>query len=476
MRPALWVGWVLCACAPVDLTDQTVDSGDAPIRFPSVRPSLSGSGSPDTDPRDLPPNVLIVLLDDIGTDALSTYGEQPDAPQTPVLNGLAAQGVLFRNVWSAPTCSPARAALLTGRYASRTGVGGVTHPITGAHGLPLEETTIPELLQASPQPWATEALGKWHLATPDVGGIDHPNLQGFDHYRGAMGNLSDHHAYDGLVSHHSNFEKVVDGVGARAFEFSLVDEVNDAVVAVRLLPEPWFVYLATHAAHAPYQVPPEDLLGGDVPNARRLVDVYRSMVRASDAELGRLMASVDLARTVVIVAGDNGTPGEATVEPFRPELAKKTFGEGGLGVPMIVVGAGVGNAGREVLTPVHFVDIFPTVAELARVPPGAWPVIDGESLVPWLQNDARDLEDRVIYTDVVAPNGPDAALWFAAVRDQRWKYLLSSTGIEAFFDLEGRDFELDDLLKAESLDDEATAALARLRDELSRRRASFVAP
>ncbi len=474
MRPAVWVGLALCACEPVALDDDVIN--DPPVKIPYVGLEVPRDRALHPDLRDVPPNILIVLLDDIGTDALSTYGEQPDAPHTPVLDGLAAQGVLFRNVWAAPTCSPARAALLTGRYATRTGVGGVTQPITGAHGLPLAETTLAELLQASPHGWATEALGKWHLATPDVGGIDHPNLQGFDHFRGAMGNLSENHAYDGAVSHHSNFEKVVDGVGARAFEFSLVDEVNDAVTAVTTLPQPWFVYLATHAAHGPYQVPPEELLGGDLPDPTSLVEVYRSMVRASDAELGRLMASVDLARTVVIVAGDNGTPPEATVEPFRPELAKKSFGEGGLGVPMIVLGAGVSGPGREVATPVHFVDIFPTVAELARVSAEAWPVIDGESLVPWLRSDGHDADDRVIYADIVAPNGPDPAVWFAAVRDLRWKYLRSSTGIEAFFDLEGRDFELKDLLPEETLDEETSAALARLRDELSLRRASFVAP
>ena len=82
-------------------------------------------------------NVLIVLVDDIGPELLAVYGEGDDPPPTPNIDRLAAEGVLFRNAWANPLCSPTRALIMTGRYAFRTGVGSVINPTTAA--LPLED-------------------------------------------------------------------------------------------------------------------------------------------------------------------------------------------------------------------------------------------------------------------------------------------------------------------------------------------------
>src|SRR5688572_17762996 len=96
------------------------------------------SGPTDPAPLDLPPppggawtelpvprggNVLVIVLDDLGIDRLGAYGLGADLPPTPVLDGLLADGVLFRNAWGYPSCSPTRAALLTGRHGRRTGIG-----------------------------------------------------------------------------------------------------------------------------------------------------------------------------------------------------------------------------------------------------------------------------------------------------------------------------------------------------------------
>ena len=89
-------------------------------------------------------NVLILVADDLGIDSVAAYGVSEDLPSTPVISALAADGVLFRNMWSNPVCSPTRGALQTGRHGFRTGIGiGV---FEGGWALQTSEVTLPEML------------------------------------------------------------------------------------------------------------------------------------------------------------------------------------------------------------------------------------------------------------------------------------------------------------------------------------------
>ena len=135
-------------------------------------------------------NVLVLLADDLGTDKVAAYGEHPEPPPTPHIDQLAADGVLFRNAWANPVCSPTRATLLTGRHARRHGVGGVVEPEDNTYMLPYEEELIPELLSESHVPYDTMWIGKWHLASfESEDSFDHPVLSGFARFTGALGNL-----------------------------------------------------------------------------------------------------------------------------------------------------------------------------------------------------------------------------------------------------------------------------------------------
>ena len=105
--------------------------------------------------------IAVIVLDDVGVDQLSCYGEGTDFPNTPTICKLAKSGILFRNAWVNPTCSPTRSTIQTGRYAFRTGVTAPGIP------LPLGETTLPEVLadQLNAQlGFSTAQIGKWHLA------------------------------------------------------------------------------------------------------------------------------------------------------------------------------------------------------------------------------------------------------------------------------------------------------------------------
>jgi arylsulfatase A-like enzyme len=340
------------------------------------------------------PNVIVVVLDDVGVDQIGAYG-WPGAPATPTIDGLAERGLRFRHAWSMPVCSPSRAALLSGQMPHRNHVGAVIHTNQAAE-LPLSVITIPELLAEAPQLWSSAAVGKWHLSSlSSPSGAEHPWLQGFQHFSGSLNNI----------------------VGARTmvdwervdFTRRTVSEVrfsSDAIVddAVSLLPElrePFFLYVAFHAAHEPLMVPP----GVELPDPTDLNALYAANVTYADQQLGRLLDGLGprLARTLVVVVGDNGTP-EHGKDADGMDGAKGSFLEGGINVPFVVAGPPVTARGVSDAR-VHLVDLFPTMMDLASVP-RVRQELDGRSLVGAFRDADAPVHD-VIYTELRHPSsGP----------------------------------------------------------------------
>ena len=430
---ALLIAGGSLACQPSKTTrpDHSADDSDA-----THAPAVDTDPAPDTDLRP-PPNVLVVVMDDVGVDAVSTYGVQPSAPQTPTLDRLAAEGVRFAHAWAMPVCTPARAALLTGRMPRRTGMGSGVGPFDRHGGLPLSEVTLAELLRAAPVPYATTAIGKWHLTSTDVGGLDAPNLQGFEHYRGAIANLLPAQTTDGSNQDYFRWQETQDGVTAWRTGYATQAEVDDALAAADAMPEPWFLYLAFHAAHAPYQ-PPSTASGvGQDPPAQ-----FEATVRALDSELGRLLDGLGedrLANTIVVVLGDNGTPPVAERPPFDEDPSKFTMFEGGIHVPFLVRWPGVAKPGAVSDALVHVSDVFPTVARAAGVPEVSWPEIDGLDLAPVLREPESAVAHTLLFTEDFGPNGVSAQRLSdqVAVRDERYK-LIRLYGVgEALYDLQG---------------------------------------
>jgi arylsulfatase A-like enzyme len=207
-----------------------------------------------------PGNVLLILADDVGVDGIGAYGVGGDLPHTPRLDQLAAGGVLFRNAWANPVCSPTRATIQTGRYSIRTGIGWIAEPAPTLIGLPLSEVTLPEMLDlGTGGAWAHAAFGKWHLGDgPDVGGVFAPNLAGYYHFEGTLGNVTDY--YD--------WTKVENGVVTQETgTYALSDQVDSALDWIATAPEPWFCYVAFNSAHSPWHAPPPDLHSVDLSGA-----------------------------------------------------------------------------------------------------------------------------------------------------------------------------------------------------------------
>jgi arylsulfatase A-like enzyme len=365
-------------------------------------------------------NVLILIADDLGVDWLGMYGLAADPPSTPHLDALAASGIRFQNAWSTPLCSPTRAAIQTGRYGFRTGVGNL---VDATYALPLAELTLPEVLDLGTGGATAHALfGKWHLGNSAVGGELAPNLAGWGHFAGTAVAVG----VAGPGENYFEYTKVVDGKVEVVDGYLTSDLVDDAlawIAAADGAGEPWLAVTAFQAVHTPFHAPPPELHGVDLsgagPPESDPVPYYRAMVESLDTELGRLLEGVDLERTTVVFVADNGTSYEVVVPPFDPARAKNTVYEGGVRVPLFVAGSAVLAPGTTCDALVSAVDLFATAVELAGVdlsavlPPEH--VLDSVSLVPYLADPALPSLRSTVFTELFLPNGPVAGPWPEAV-------------------------------------------------------------
>lgn len=403
-------------------------------------PPVSETADSGPVPVDRPVNdVLVLLTDDQGTDKVAVYAEHPFPPPTPNIDALAARGRLFRNTYAFPVCSPGRAAVLTGRMPRRTGVGEVIQSWMDLQ-LPLSEVVLPELLATADPPWASAALGKWHLAGLESRApLDHPTAQGFGSFAGTIGNLYDTWTPTHTPSYY-DWEKVTDGVVSEESRYATTVTVDDALERIATLPEPWLVYVGFHAPHEPFDPPPAELCPtfGAIPPTAPPVVRYHAMVEALDTEIGRLLGSIDpdvLARTTVIFLSDNGTPGAAVLPPLEPGRAKVTMYEGGIRVPMIVAGPLVDQPGTETDALVEVVDVFSTVAEIGGVAVGR--DVDGVSLLPLLADPDADWPRTIAHSERFKPVGPPPYnIDMRTSGDDRYKVIeVENTGLVGVFDI-----------------------------------------
>jgi arylsulfatase len=219
--------------------------------------------APTKRPPEGTPNVVLVVLDDVGFAQLGCFGSDI---ATPVLDGLAAGGLRYRNFHTTALCSPTRACLLTGRNHHSNGMGRIIELATGFPGynaqIPRENGTLPEVLV--PEGFAAYAVGKWHL-TPEsdvhlgASRRQWPLGRGFERFYGFMGGGETHQTGPALV--HDNHFVAPPGDSASGYHLTedLVDRSIEYVADLRNADpaKPFFLYLATGACHSPHQAPRE---------------------------------------------------------------------------------------------------------------------------------------------------------------------------------------------------------------------------
>jgi len=374
------------------------------------------------------PNILIVLADDIGIEQVGAFGVGANPAVTPTLNRLAEEGVAFREAYAEPVCSSTRASLLTGRVPSATGVGSQVK--FQDPGFELRDVpTLAHVLGGAG--YATAAFGKWHLNRWKGVGTKAPlEVGGFRRFEGIDTNLLGP-GPDGRELTYGSWYQNSNGQIARRDGYHTRAVFRDAIQALPELPEPWFVWLAPAAAHAPFHWPPEDL----APLTPRVDDNrYKAMVESFDTMLGRMLSRIPddvLERTWVFVLADNGTPKKYAEPPFRSDTAKGTVGEGGIRVPLIVLGPGALPRISDGLVSVR--DVHATVLELAGVPSPT----DGMSLAKALRDGLSDPPREVLSAHRFEPNGLGVPRTMneKMVRWDRWKLVQHTDGSVELFDV-----------------------------------------
>jgi arylsulfatase len=232
---------------------------------------------PDSDPR---PDVIVILVDDLGFSDLACYGGEIP---TPNLDSLAARGARLSSFYTTPRCSPTRAALLTGRPSHEVGIGVLTRPVGYRGSLDPQVSTLASML--SDAGYATALTGKWHLSS-QVQTADEtwPTRRGFDRFYGIIGGGTSYFSPKAFFRGEENAES-----DALRPDFYLTDALaDDAVAFVReqsAMDSRYFLYLALTAPHWPLQAPDDDIRDQSGRYDEGW-DVLRERRRARQAELG----------------------------------------------------------------------------------------------------------------------------------------------------------------------------------------------
>jgi uncharacterized sulfatase len=355
-------------------------------------------------PSGRPPNIVVILADDLGYGDLGCFGSRRN--RTPVLDRMASSGVRFTDFYvPVPYCAPSRATLLTGRYPFRHGLTRNPAPDAGINdaGLAASEITLAEALRE--RGYATTCIGKWHLGhTPEF----LPRKQGFDEYYGIL------YSNDMRPVQVVHNEEVVE---YPVVQSKLTRDYTDR--AIRFVESnrqrPFFLYLPHAMPHKPLAAS-EEFYTPDTPG-----DLYSDVIRELDASVGRLLeriSALGLEReTLVVFTSDNG-PYFGGETPFRGMKARTW--EGGLRVPMIARWPGRIPEGLVSREPCGNWDLFPTICSLAGAGLPRDREIDGRDILPLMTTAGA----RSPHEAVFGMQGER----LATVRSGRWKLSVLSPG------------------------------------------------
>jgi arylsulfatase A-like enzyme len=389
-------------------------------------------------------NVVLILIDDLGWTGVRCYGS--GYYETPNVDQLAQQGMKFTDAYAACcVCSPTRASILTGKYPGRL---HITHaiPIQGAlrhqdplpllpanynKNLPLEEVTIAEALREAG--YVSASVGKWHVCW-DKG--FYPEDQGFDLNVGGnnMGNPGNYfYPYRGawrMTPKHplTRWNTIPDGEPGEYLTDRLTDEAIAFIDKNR--DRPFFLYLSHYAVHTPIQAKKAmiEIYRKKPATKHHKNPAYAAMIESVDQSVGRVMKKLeDLGvadSTVVFFTSDNGGAGRITSEwPLRGN--KGNFYEGGIRVPLIVKWPGVVKPGSECRVPVISTDFYPTILEIAGLPPRPDQHVDGENIVPLLRQEGELKRDTLYwhFPNYIGPGHPEGATPCSVIRKGHWKLI-----------------------------------------------------
>ena len=366
------------------------------------------------------PNILYILVDDLGYGDLSSYGAKD--MQTPHIDALMDTGMRFNRFYAnCPVCSPTRASLLTGRYPDMVGVPGVirTHWNDSFGYLDPKATLLPAMLKQAG--YNTAAVGKWHL------GLEEPNLphlRGFDYFHGFLGDMMDD--YYTHLRHDINYmrenDKEIQPEGHATDIFT--GWATDYIRSQQDSEAPFFLYLAYNAPHTPVQPPREwvEKVKQREPDISPKRAALVALIEHLDDGIGKVIQSLKdtgaYDNTLIAFVSDNGGYRNAEANNGATRGAKTEMYEGGIRVPACVVWPGHIEPGqRNEVCSALTMDLYATACAVAGV--SIEHEIDGVDLSPILQGE-EDLPERTLFW-VRRDGGPIHGMAYYAVRRGEWK-------------------------------------------------------
>ncbi len=387
------------------------------------------------------PNVILVITDDQGYGPIGAHGHP--WIKTPNLDELHGQSTRFTRFLVSPTCSPTRAALMSGRHPLKN---GITHTILERERMALSTVTLPQVLAKAG--YVSGIFGKWHLGDEDP---YQPDKRGFDevfiHGAGGIGQAYNCSCADApgnkyfnpAIRHNGSFVRT-EGYCTDLFFTAALGWIKQ----VKEKGKPFFAYITTNAPNGPFIAPPS--------NTKRFTDLgfssraagFYGMIENIDENMGRLMGKIEewkLAEdTLLIFMSDNGMTGGGS---GRGKVGKAKDGspmnmynagmrgrkgspdEGGVRVPFFARWTGKLKAGRDVGALSAHIDLLPTLAELAGIKELPKNQVEGRSLVPLLINPQAQWQDRHLFTQIArwkTGAEPNEHMWKKfAVRNQRYR-------------------------------------------------------
>ncbi len=342
-----------------------------------------------------PPNIVIILADDLGYGDIGVYGAT--RIRTPHIDQLARSGMRFTHAYaSANVCSPSRAGLMTGRYAIRAGLAWKVVTAKASNGLPESEETIAELVRRAG--YQTMLVGKWHLGNlAKYSPLEH----GFQRFFGVphSNDMPDFALFDGK-----------DVIETPVKQSTLTRRYTQEAVKfiTENSSEPFFLMLSHTFPHIP-------LYASEAFRGASAAGLYGDTVEELDWSTGEIVAALKarhlLKDTLVVFASDNGPFFEGSTAGLKG--GKGNAWEGGYRVPFIASWPRGIDAGQVSESMTMNIDLLPTIAQLLGVTPEAR-VLDGESLLPVFADPRSSPHDYLYFF-----NNEN----IVAIRSQEWKYV-----------------------------------------------------
>ena len=391
------------------------------------------------------PNIVIIVADDLGYADVLFNPQHPKEVTTPQLDALAKESLICRQGYvTCHVCSPSRTGLLTGRYQQRLGL--YTAGEAGS-GVPMSVELFPQYLK--PYGYATCQLGKWHLG-PDLAWS--PALRGFDEVFGFLGRGA--HDYFKLNDPDDPIYRGTNVVHETGY---LTDRLGEEAVSFisRHKSQPFFLYLAFNAVHAPLQAPADEIAKFNTGNTDR--NTLLAMGKRMDDAIGNVIAHLKRdgvwENTLLFFISDNGGPLAQTAVNTPLRGGKHQDYEGGIRVPFLVCWPGKLKPGENQAAVVSSLDFLPTVLAVTGAAGPSQQPLDGMNIMPILLGEKPAPSRNLFWS-----SGSEEGWW--AVRSGDWKLVGEKANV-GLFDLNKDVSEKNDLAKQMP---EKVADLTKLHD------------